>query len=135
MARSRPRSGRARASAGAAPRLKIFWPPTASGAALRSARNPYRYPKMEKARVSRFIMLRSRSGPLIPGDRFGDGELRRVVAVLGVPEHHRIVHVLLQRHVAHHAHGAEALRREQGDLVDRLRRVDPRDDFEREPGP
>ena len=44
------------------------------------------------------------------------------------------MHVLLQRHVAHHPHGAEAFRREQRDLVDSLRRVDPRDDVKRQVG-
>src|SRR5688500_10571507 len=48
-------------------------------------------------------------GLLIARDRFGDGELGRAVAVIRMQEHHRVVHVLLQRHVAHHAHGAEAL--------------------------
>src|SRR3954466_12585086 len=41
-------------------------------------------------------------------DRFRDLELRCAVVPVAVQENERIVHVLLQRHVAHHAHRTEA---------------------------
>ena len=45
-----------------------------------------------------------------------------LLLVAGMQADQRIVHVFLQRHVTHHAHGAEALRGVLGGMVDRLRR-------------
>src|SRR4029077_9325712 len=48
-------------------------------------------------------------GPAIAGERLGNVQLRVAVACTGMQGHQRIVHMFLQRHVTHHAHGAEAL--------------------------
>src|SRR5204862_7643456 len=40
--------------------------------------------------------------------RLGDAQLVVRIAVAGVQADHRVMDVFLQRHVAHHAHGAEA---------------------------
>src|SRR5215467_13141499 len=53
--------------------------------------------------------------------RLGDAQLRIAVARAGMQADERVVHVLLQRHVPHHAHGAEAFRRVLGGAVDRFR--------------
>ena len=52
----------------------------------------------------------------------------------GVQADERVVHVLLQRHVPHHAHGAEAFRRVLGGAVDRLRREHGGDGGQRQVG-
>src|SRR6266404_2667979 len=59
--------------------------------------------------------------PAIARQRLGDAQLGIGVAGAGVQADERVVHVLLQRHVPHHAHGAEAFRRVLGSAVDRLR--------------
>ena len=45
-----------------------------------------------------------------------------LLPVAGMQADQRIVHVFLQRHVTHHAHGAEAFGGVLGGVVDRLRR-------------
>src|SRR5215467_13636184 len=45
----------------------------------------------------------------VAGERFGDAKLVVSVAVSGVKADECVVHVFLQRHVAHHTHGAEQL--------------------------
>ena len=72
--------------------------------------------------------------PPVAGERLGDAQLRVAVAVAGVQADERVVHVFLQRHVAHHAHGAEAFRGVLGGVVDRLRREGLGDGRERQVG-
>src|SRR5262245_65978878 len=58
--------------------------------------------------------------PAIAGQSLGDVQLRLAVARAGMQADERVVHVLLQRHVPHPAHGPEAFRRVLGGAVDRF---------------
>src|SRR5882672_3332125 len=63
----------------------------------------------------------------IARQRFGDSQLRLARAAPGMQAHERVVHVFLQRHVAHHAHGAEAFGGVFHRVIDRFRGEHPGD--------
>src|SRR5215470_15779341 len=72
--------------------------------------------------------------PPIARQRFGDAQLGLAVAADGMQTDTRVADVFLQRHVFHHAHGAEAFGGILGGVVDRLRRKRSRDVGERQIG-
>ena len=74
------------------------------------------------------------AGAPVAGDLFGDAQPRVSIAVAGMHADTGIVHVFGQRHVAHHAHGAEDLGGVLGGLHHRLRREHLRDGGERQIG-
>ena len=69
------------------------------------------------------------------GDGFSEGELGFGDAAVGVEEAPGIFDELVQRHVAHHAHRAEAFRAILGDAIHRFGGVDAGDGGEREVRP
>src|SRR5262249_475890 len=72
--------------------------------------------------------------PAIARQRLGDAQLCLARPRAGVEADAGIVHVFLQRHIAHHAHGAETFRRVLDGAVDRLRREYAGDGGERQIG-
>src|SRR3977135_3055319 len=63
---------------------------------------------------------RERGAP-IARQGLGDAQFRLAVTRTGMQANECVVHVFLQRHVLHHAHGAEAFRGVLGGVVDRVR--------------
>src|SRR5262249_46628957 len=78
----------------------------------------------EKSMVAPLFRSEHRRAAPILGDGFGNAQPVVGRAVAGVEADAGVVDVFLQRHVAHHAHGAEAFGGVLGGAIDRLRGVD-----------